>query len=114
MADAKPKADKAEDKKPVTPREDPIARAARLLQEAIDKGKTKAANELDKAREDLQKSEDNVAKATRVRDARKARVERLESLAAGNPAHSYAAALGQTEITDGEVDVTEGQVDEEG
>jgi ElaB/YqjD/DUF883 family membrane-anchored ribosome-binding protein len=112
MAEAKAKETKVE--KTVTPREDPIARAARLLQETIDKQKAKAENELDKAREDLAKSEDNVAKATRVRDARKARVERLESLALGNPAHSYAAALGQTEITDGDVDVTEGQVDEEG
>jgi hypothetical protein len=101
MADAKAK---AEDKKPVTPREDPIARAARILQETIDKGKAKAEKELDKAREDLRKSEDNVAKATRVRDQRKARVERLERLAQGNDAHSYAAALGQTEIVAGEVE----------
>jgi hypothetical protein len=102
----------AKDKKPVTPREDPIDRAARLLQEAIDKGKEKASKELDKAREDLAKSVSNVAKAVAVRDARAARVERLERLAAGNPAHSYAAALGQTEITDGEVDVTEGTVED--
>lgn len=115
MADAKPKAEtetkaKAESKsepKTVTPREDPIARAARLLQETIDKAKEKASKELDKAREDLAASQRNVDKAVRVRDERAARVERLEAHAQGNAAHSYAAALGQAEITDGEVNLDE-------
>ncbi|UVG34228.1 hypothetical protein SEA_HANNABELLA_21 [Microbacterium phage Hannabella] len=90
--------DKVEEKKPVTPREDPIARAARLLEETIEKQRKVAADQLDKAREDLAASERNVAKAVRVRDERKARVERLEAHAQGNAAASYAAALGTTDV----------------
>jgi hypothetical protein len=116
MADTKPKAEakpKTEDKKPTTPREDPIARQQRLLQETIEKQKAKAEVELVKAREDLEKSETNVANAVRVRDARKARVERLEQHAAGNAAQSYAAALSNGEpVNDGEVDLSEGQVED--
>ena len=89
---------KVEEKKPVTPREDPIARQARILQETIDKAKETAAQQLAKAREDLAASERNVAKAVKVRDERKARVERLEAHAQGNAAASYAAALGTTEV----------------
>ena len=113
MAEAKPKAEKptvakTEDKKPVTPREDPIVRAQRQLEETIAKAKEKAGNELTKAREDLAASERNVAKAVAVRDQRKARVERLEAHAQGNAVHTYAAALGTTEVSDGEIDLSEG------
>ena len=97
----------AEDKV-VTPREDPIARATRLLEETVQKAKDKAASELEKAVADLEASERNVAKAVRVRNERQARVDRLEAHAQGNAAHAYAAALGTTEITDGDVDLTEG------
>lgn len=104
MAEAKKSTTKSEtpveDKKPVTPREDPIARASRLLEETIEKAKAKASEQLDKAREDLAASQRNVDKAIRVRDERAARVERLEANAQGNAAHSYAAALGQTEIVE--------------
>ena len=97
--ETKPKAEvKAEDKKPVTPREDPIARAKRQLEETIAKAKETAQKQLEKAREDLAASQRNVDKAVRVRDERKARVERLEAHAQGNDAASYAAALGQTEV----------------
>ena len=75
-------------------REDPIARAQRLLEETIEKTKAKAAKELAKAREDLAASQRNVDKAVKVRDERAARVERLEIHAAGNAAHSYSAVLG--------------------
>ncbi|QDP44840.1 hypothetical protein SEA_ARAXXI_21 [Microbacterium phage Araxxi] len=89
---------KTEEKKPVTPREDPIARAQRQLQETIEKQRKVAADQLEKAREDLAASERNVAKAVRVRDERKARVDRLEAHAQGNAAANYAAALGSTEV----------------
>ena len=94
--------------KPVTPREDPIARAQRLLEETIEKTKAKAAKELAKAREDLAASQRNVDKAIKVRDERAARVERLEIHAAGNAAHSYSAVLGAetpTEAPDFEAEV---------
>lgn len=94
--------------KPATPREDPIARAQRLLEETIEKTKAKAAKELAKAREDLAASQRNVDKAIKVRDERAARVERLEIHAAGNAAHSYSAVLGAetpTEAPDFEAEV---------
>ena len=87
-----------EDKKPVTPREDPIARASRILEETIEKAKEKAAEQLAKAEDDLAASQRNVDRAVRVRDERAARVERLKAHAQGNAAASYAAALGQTEV----------------
>lgn len=87
-----------EDKKPVTPREDPIARASRILEETIEKAKEKAAEQLAKAKDDLAASQRNVDRAVRVRDERAARVERLKAHAQGNAAASYAAALGQTEV----------------
>ncbi|USH45468.1 hypothetical protein SEA_DOTI_21 [Microbacterium phage DoTi] len=89
---------KTEEKKPVTPREDPIARQKRLLDEAIAKAKVTAEKQLDKARQDLAASQRNVDKAVRVRDERKARVERLEAHAQGNAANSYAAALGSEDV----------------
>lgn len=95
--DNKPKAE-AEDKKPVTPREDPIARQARILEETIAKAKETAAAQLEKAEADLAASQRNVDKAVRVRDERAARVERLKAHAQGNAAASYAAALGTTEV----------------
>ena len=95
--DNKPKAE-AEDKKPVTPREDPIARQQRILGETIAKAKETAAAQLEKAEADLAASQRNVDKAVRVRDERAARVERLKAHAQGNAAASYAAALGTTEV----------------
>ena len=77
-----------------TKREDPIARAQRLLQETIEKTRLKAEKELVKAQEDLAASQRNVDKAIRVRDERAARVERLQAHAQGNPSFSYAASLG--------------------
>ena len=106
-AETKVEATTAESK-PVTPREDPIARAQRLLEETIEKTKAKAVKELDKAREDLAASQRNVDKAVKVRDERAARVERLEIHAAGNAAHSYSAVLGAetpTEAPDFEAEV---------
>ena len=106
----------AETEKVETKREDPIARAQRQLQETIEKTREKAAKELVKAQEELEASQRNVDKAVRVRDERKARVERLEAHAQGNDAASYAAALGQTEVgvydgsdeTPAEADAAEG------
>ena len=84
-----------------TPREDPIARAQRLLQETIEKERAKAVTQLDNARAELAKSEANVEKAVRVRDERKARVERLETLVAPNiDSNSYAAVLGAENTVD--------------
>ena len=112
MAESKKAETKVEattaESKPVTPREDPIARAQRLLEETIEKTKAKAAKELAKAREDLAASQRNVDKAVKVRDERAARVERLEIHAAGNAAHSYSAVLGAetpTEAPDFEAEV---------
>ena len=111
MAEAKSKTtDKAEapaEAKPVTPREDPIARQQRILEETIAKAKEKAATELTKAREDLAASQRNVDKAVRVRDERAARVERLEAHAQGNAANAYAAALGTTEVAGGDQNLDE-------
>ena len=90
----------AETEKVETKREDPIARAQRLLQETIEKTRLKAEKELVKAQEDLAASQRNVDKAIRVRDERAARVERLKAHAQGNPAFSYAAALGAEVPTD--------------
>ena len=84
----------AETEKVETKREDPIARAQRLLQETIEKTREKAEKELVKAQEELEASQRNVDKAIRVRDERAARVERLKAHAQGNPAFSYAASLG--------------------
>ena len=95
--DNKPKAE-AEDKKPVTPREDPIARQQRILGETIAKAKATAAAQLEKAEADFVASQRNVDKAVRVRDERAARVERLKAHAQGNAAASYAAVLGTTEV----------------
>ena len=92
--------EKDETVKVETKREDPIARAQRLLQETIEKTRQKAANELVKAEEDLAASQRNVDKALKVRDERAARVERLKAHAQGNPAFSYAAALGAEVPTD--------------
>lgn len=83
-----------------TPREDPVARAARLLGETIEKSKLKAQELLGKAEEELAVSQRNADKALRVRDERAARVDRLKNLANGNSAHVYAAALGQEEIAE--------------
>ena len=85
---------KVEAEKVETKREDPIARAQRLLQETIEKTREKAEKELVKAQEELEASQRNVDKAIRVRDERAARVERLKAHAQGNPAFSYAASLG--------------------
>ena len=85
---------KVEAEKVETKREDPIARAQRLLQETIEKTREKAEKELVKAQEELEASQRNVDKAIRVRDERAARVERLQAHAQGNPAFSYAASLG--------------------
>ena len=85
---------KVETEKVETKREDPIARAQRLLQETIEKTREKAEMELVKAQEELEASQRNVDKAIRVRDERAARVERLKAHAQGNPAFSYAASLG--------------------
>ena len=92
--------EKDETVKVETKREDPIARAQRLLQETIEKTREKAEKELVKAREELEASQRNVDKAVRVRDERAARVERLAAHAQGNPAFSYAAALGAEVPTD--------------
>ena len=94
-------ATKAETEKVETKREDPIARAQRQLQETIEKTREKAAKELVRAQEELEASQRNVDKAVRVRNERAARVERLAAHAQGNPAFSYAAALGAEVPTDG-------------
>ena len=105
MAESKKAETKVEattaESKPVTPREDPIARAQRLLEETIEKTKAKAAKELAKAREDLAASQRNVDKAVKVRDERKARVEALEAQASASMTHgsnSYAVALGAESV----------------
>ena len=78
-------------------REDPLIKAQREYQEKIERIKANAEKLLANAREELEASERNVAKAVKVRDERKARVEALEAQASASMTHgsnSYAVALG--------------------
>ena len=70
-------------------------------QEKVDRIKANAEKLLANAREELEASERNVAKAVKVRDERKARVEALEAQASASMTHgsnSYAVALGAESI----------------
>ena len=89
-------------KKPVTPREDPVARAERLLAEAKAKAKVNAEKQLDGARNDLEVAIKNRDKWQGFVDARTERVRKLESdLGLDNEtpaeAQSYADALASDE-----------------
>ena len=66
-------------KKPVTPREDPVKRAERLLAEAKAKAKVNAEKQLDGARKDLEVAIKNRDKWQGFVDARSERVRKLES-----------------------------------
>ena len=82
-------------------REDPLIKAQREYQEKIERIKANAEKQLANAREELEASERNVAKAVKVRDERKARVEALEAQASASMTHgsnSYAVALGAESI----------------
>ena len=82
-------------------REDPLIKAQREYQEKIERIKVNAEKQLANAREELEASERNVAKAVKVRDERKARVEALEAQASASMTHgsnSYAVALGAESI----------------
>ena len=82
-------------------REDPLTKAQREYPEKIDRIKANAEKLLANAREELEASERNVAKAVKVRDERKARVEALEAQASASMTHgsnSYAVALGAESI----------------
>ena len=82
-------------------REDPLIKAQREYQEKIERIKANAEKLLANAREELEASERNVAKAVKVRDERKARVEALEAQASASMTHgsnSYAVALGAESI----------------
>lgn len=65
--------------KPVTPREDPVARAERLLAEAKEKAAARAEKQLAGAQAALELATNSLAKAQRVFDERWARVLKLES-----------------------------------
>ena len=89
-------------KKPVTPREDPVKRAERLLAEAKAKAKVTAEKQLDGARNDLEVAIKNRDKWQGFVDARSERVRKLESdlgLDSETPAEaqSYADALASDE-----------------
>ena len=82
-------------------REDPLVKAQREYQEKIERIKANAEKLLANAREELEASERNVAKAVKVRDERKARVEALEAQASASVTHgsnSYAVALGAESV----------------
>ena len=82
-------------------REDSLIKAQREYQEKIERIKANAEKQLANAREELEASERNVAKAVKVRDERKARVEALEAQASASVTHgsnSYAVALGAESI----------------
>ena len=82
-------------------REDPLVKAQREYQEKIERIKANAEKLLANAREELEASERNVAKAVKVRDERKARVEALEAQASASMTHgsnSYAVALGAESV----------------
>ena len=82
-------------------REDPLVKAQREYEEKIERIKANAEKQLANAREELEASERNVAKAVKVRDERKARVEALEAQASASTTHgsnSYAVALGAESI----------------
>ena len=82
-------------------REDPLIKAQREYQEKIERIKANAEKLLANAREELGASERNVAKAVKVRDERKARVEALEAQASASMTHgsnSYAVALGAESV----------------
>ena len=82
-------------------REDPLIKAQREYQEKIERIKANAEKLLANAREELEASERNVAKAVKVRDERKARVEALEAQASASMTHgsnSYAVALGAESV----------------
>ena len=82
-------------------REDPLIKAQREYQEKIERIKANAEKQLANAREELEASERNVAKAVKVRDERKARVEALEAQASASMTHgsnSYAVALGAESV----------------
>ena len=82
-------------------REDPLIKAQREYQEKIERIKAAAWKQLTNAREELEASERNVAKAVKVRDERKARVEALEAQASASMTHgsnSYAVALGAESV----------------
>ena len=92
---------KKQDSKPAAPREDPLIKAQREYQEKIERIKANAEKLLANAREELEASERNVAKAVKVRDERKARVEALEAQASASMTHgsnSYAVALGAESV----------------
>ena len=92
---------KKQDSKPATTREDPLVKAQREYQEKIERIKANAWKQLVNAREELEASERNVAKAVKVRDERKARVEALEAQASASMTHGsnrYAVALGAESI----------------
>ena len=92
---------KKQDNKPAAPREDPLIKAQREYQEKVERIKANAERLLANAREELEASERNVAKAVKVRDERKARVEALEAQASASMTHgsnSYAVALGAESV----------------
>lgn len=100
MATTNKKTD-ATEAKPATVREDPLIKAQREYQEKIERIKANAEKLLANAREELEASERNVAKAVKVHDERKARVEALEAQASASMTHgsnSYAVALGAESI----------------
>jgi len=65
------------EKKVVVPREDPVLRAERLLNEAKEKAAITAKAQVDNARETYERSEKNLEKWTRLRDEAKARFSLL-------------------------------------
>ena len=99
---------KAKDKKPVTPREDPVKRAERLLEEARLKAKANAEKSLDNARKDLAIAQANAEKWQGFVNARQARVDELErqaGIAVDQPidAESYAEALSDHSLSENPV-----------
>ena len=95
------KKDKTDEVTEPVRREDPLVKAQREYQEKIERIKANAEKLLANAREELEASERNVAKAVKVRDERKARVEALEAQASASMTHgsnSYAVALGAESV----------------
>ena len=85
-----------EAKKAPTPREDPIARAERLLQETKERVKVTAAKQLVNAEKELEIADRNLERATRVQAERTAKVAELKrqaGIADENEAVSLADAI---------------------
>lgn len=101
-------ATKAEPKKPVTPREDPVVRAKRLLAEAEAKQQAKAIKQLDNARGELERATNQVARWTQLQERAAAKVRTLEEQAGITPANdavSIADALQPgSNVVDGEAE----------